>query len=150
MNSDVRDLLQSLNDEGVEYLVIGGYAVIRYTEPRYTKDLDILIGRTPDNAKRLMQALRNFGAPLASVTEEDFLEPGIFYQIGVAPNRVDIISSVGNLDFAAAYHRRDCAVVEGIDIPFISLDDLIETKLIAGRPQDLVDASALAKMKAAG
>jgi len=149
MNSDFKDLLRAFNARGVRYLVVGGYAVIKYTEPRYTKDLDLLISREGDNPQRIMQALRDFGAPLTNVTAEDFSKEGVFYQIGVAPNRIDIITSASGLDFEAAYARREDSSIGDFSVPFIAREDLIDAKLAAGRPQDLVDAGALAKGKKA-
>ena len=83
MNSDFNDLLQALNDEAVEYLIVGGYAVGKYTEPRYTKDIDIWINASVENAERVLRALAKFGAPLANITVDDFTDPDLFYQIGV-------------------------------------------------------------------
>src|SRR5580692_5697363 len=94
INSDFRDLLRNLNGAGVQYLVVGGYAVMVHTEPRYTKDLDLWIKPELKNAQALLAALLEFGAPIADVTPEDFTEPEIFFQIGVDPVRVDILTSV--------------------------------------------------------
>ena len=82
MNSDFSDLLQALNEGEVEYLIVGGYAVAKHTEPRYTKDLDIWINNTRENAERVFQALRAFGAPLGSVSVDDFTIPDLVFQIG--------------------------------------------------------------------
>jgi len=128
-------------------MVIGGYAVIRYTEPRYTKDLDILIDPTPDNAAKVYNALKIFGAPLATLKESDLTVDGNFFQIGVPPNRVDIIVKVPGIEFAEAFLRCEFITIGSLPIPVISRDDLIQAKLASGRPQDLVDASALTKSK---
>lgn len=147
MTSDFKDLLRSLCDNQVEFMVVGGHAVMLYTEPRYTKDLDILISRTGENAGRTMVALREFGAPLSNLTKEDLQQEGIFYQIGVAPIRIDIITSIPGVEFEDAWQRRLVSPIDEIPVPFISKDDLIAAKLASGRPQDLVDAGALAKSK---
>jgi len=147
MNSDFKDLLRLFCAKGVKFLVVGGYAVMNYTEPRYTKDLDILVGCDAGNARAVIEALREFGAPLKDLTESDLTTPGIFYQIGVAPNRVDIITSIAGVQFGEAFVRRSIVKIDGIDVPFISADDLIHAKLAAGRPQDLVDAGAVAKRR---
>ena len=147
MNSDFKDLLRILNEGACRYLVVGGYAVIRYTEPRYTKDIDILIDCTPENAQLVIKALRVFGAPLHDLTVSDLHTPGIFFQIGIAPNRIDIITQIPGVDFAQAFERRAVVDIEGVLIPFISREDLIASKLASGRPQDLVDAGSLAKGK---
>lgn len=147
MNSDFKDLLKSFLDFQVKFLIIGGFAVIRYTEPRYTKDIDLLIENSPDNAERVHQALLAFGAPLVDVTPKDFTTADGFYQIGVPPNRVDVINAIPGVDFAEAYEAREISLVAGLGLPFISRAHLIEAKLAAGRPQDLVDAGALSKSK---
>jgi hypothetical protein len=126
-------------------LVIGGVAVIRYTEPRYTIDLDLLIENSPENAEKIVQALADFGAPLADISAQDFTTKDGFYQIGIAPNRVDVINEIPGVKFVEAYQRKELVKVADLEIPFISRQDLISAKLAAGRPQDLVDEGALAK-----
>lgn len=91
MNSDFSDLLQALNDEAVEYLIVGGYAGGKYTEPRYTKDIDVWINTTADNVVRVFRALQKFGAPLSGIDISDFMNPDMFFQIGVEPSRIDIL-----------------------------------------------------------
>ena len=103
MNSDFKDLLKILNDYKVRYLVVGGYAVMAYTEPRYTKDLDIWVEATPKNAKAVYKALREFEAPLANLKEADFATEGFFYQMGRPPARVDILMSIQGVVFADAW-----------------------------------------------
>ncbi len=90
MNSDFEELLSLFNANDVKYLVVGGYAVMLYTEPRYTKDLDIWIEPSEDNAARVFRALSKFGAPLSGLTPSDFAHEGCFYQVGIPPVRVDI------------------------------------------------------------
>ena len=103
INSDFSDLLNLFNANQVRYLVIGGYAVIRYTEPRYTKDLDLLVATDAGNSRAVYKALREFGAPLAGLTESDFAEYGYFYQMGVPPLRVDVLMGVTGLSFEEAW-----------------------------------------------
>ena len=147
MNSDFKDLLKSFLNFQVKFLVVGGVAVIRYTEPRYTKDLDLLIENSLENAQRILKALEEFGAPLASIIADDFTTSDGFYQIGVAPNRIDIINQIPGVVFSDAYAGKELVNIAYMQIPFISRQDLISAKLAAGRPQDLVDAGALAKGK---
>jgi hypothetical protein len=134
-----------LADKEAKFLVIGGYAVIHYAEPRYTKDLDLLIGTDAANAQRVFEALQEFGAPLGGVTPNDLCTPEVFFQIGVPPNRIDMIVTVPGVDFEAAYARRGTMTIGHMQVPVISRDDLIKNKLLSGRPQDLVDAGLLAK-----
>ena len=143
VNSDFKELLSIFNDKSVKYLVIGGYAVIKYTEPRYTKDLDLWVKPDLDNAQAVVSALRLFGAPLTGLTTEDFAHEGYFYQMGVAPVRVDILMSIPGLSFDEAWEQRETVDFEGVVAPFISRQHLIISKRAAGRIQDLLDAEAL-------
>jgi predicted nucleotidyltransferase len=143
VNSDFSDLLRLFNDSGVRYLVIGGYAVIQYAEPRYTKDLDLWISTDPVNAEAVYRALRAFGAPLAGLTAADFAEEGYFYQMGVPPVRVDVLMGIPGLEFEPAWDRRVEVDFDGLPVYFISREDLIAAKRASGRTQDLMDAEAL-------
>ena len=143
INSDFKELLSAFNDHQVKYLVVGGYAVMKYAEPRYTKDIDLWVGANKENAAAVFAALRAFGAPLQGMTEDDFAHEGYFYQMGVAPVRVDILMSITGLKFDEAWERRVIVDFDGVGVPFISKEDLITAKLSAGRPQDLIDAQLL-------
>lgn len=143
VNSDFTDLLKSLNDNHVEYLIVGGYAVIQYAEPRFTKDLDIWIAVNSDNAVRIFSALKEFGAPLAGMTEKDFMEEGYFYQMGNPPMRVDILMGIPGVAFSEAWERRNEFDFESLTVPFISKADLVTAKRASGRPQDIIDANSL-------
>src|SRR5688572_20616801 len=103
MRSDYKELLEVLNACGVRYLIVGGYAVMRYTEPRFTKDLDLWIATDRENAERTFQALSRFGAPIDDCTPEDFTNPELWFQIGVAPVRVDLLLSIPGLAFEDAW-----------------------------------------------
>lgn len=102
MTSHFNDLLKSFDEQEVKYLVVGGHAVMFYSEPRYTKDLDIWIEASPENATRVFRALAHFGAPLTGVSEADFAAPGSFYQLGRPPLRVDVLTSIEGLEFDEA------------------------------------------------
>jgi hypothetical protein len=143
VNSDFSDLLKLFNEYGVRYLVIGGYAVIQYAEPRFTKDLDLWISTDTTNALAVYKALKSFGAPLAGMTEADFLEEGYFYQMGVPPIRVDIMMGIPGIDFESSWQNRNEIEFDGLSVPFISKQDLIVSKKASGRPQDLIDAELL-------
>ncbi len=145
VNSDFTDLLRLFNDNGVKYMVIGGYAVIQYAEPRYTKDLDLWIGIDAANAAAIYKALRVFGAPLTNLTEDDFAQEGYFYQMGVPPVRVDVLMGIPGMDFEGAWKRRVEVDFNGLVVPFISRADLIAAKRASGRPQDLIDADLLSQ-----
>ena len=145
VNSDFSDLLRIFNDHNVKYLVIGGYAVVQYAEPRFTKDLDVLISTDPENAKAVYKALREFGAPLADLTPKDFSEEGFFFQMGVPPVRVDVLMGIPGIQFDECWERRMKVDFEGLGVMFISKQDLIVSKRAAGRPQDLIDADLLSQ-----
>lgn len=145
VNSDFTDLLRLFNDNHVRYLVIGGYAVIQYAEPRLTMDLDLWISTDPDNAASVFKALKIFGAPLAGMTEGDFSEEGYFYQMGVPPVRVDILMGIPGGEFEQAWKNRNEVDFDGLIVPFISKQDLIVSKKASGRPQDLIDVDLLSQ-----
>jgi len=143
VNSDFSDLLRIFNTHNVKYLVIGGYAVVQYAEPRFTKDLDVLISTDTANAEAVYNALREFGAPLAGLTPKDFSEEGFFFQMGVPPIRVDVLMGIPGINFEDCWSRRMEVDFDGLKVVFISKNDLIASKRAAGRPQDLIDADLL-------
>ena len=143
VNQDFRDLLSALNEEKVEYLLVGAHAVIFYTEPRYTKDMDILINPTEENATRAYKALTTFGAPLDSLKKEDLVDPETIFQIGIEPNRIDIITSISGVDFDTAWEQRVTSTYGEEPINVIGKNDLIASKKAAGRLQDQLDLEKL-------
>jgi len=145
MNSDFKDLLQALNDADAEYLVVGGYAVIEHTEPRYTKDIDVWVNNTRENAERVLAALAEYGAPVGDLSIEYLTSDDAFFQIGVEPVRIDIIMNLIGLDFETCWKRRLVAQVDGLPVSFIAIRDLITNKEASGRPMDLVDVERLKK-----
>src|SRR4051812_2949550 len=120
MNSDFKDLLKILNTHKVRYLVVGCYAVMKYTEPRYTKDLDIWVEANPENALAVFAALREFGAPLANITAADFSCEGSVYQMGTPPARVDVLMSIDGVRFVDAWPNRVTSDFGGIPAHVIS------------------------------
>ena len=152
MLRDQRDLLCAFNAEGVEYLVVRGHAVNMHGVPRLTKDLDVFIRGSEANSERVFRALALFGAPLTGYSAADFHghEEDVF-QIGVEPNRIDILQAIAGVDFDSAWRRREMfEVEEGVTAPFLSLDDVLTNKLEVGRPQDMADVDRLTKMKKIG
>jgi hypothetical protein len=131
----------------VEYLIVGGYAVMKYTEPRYTKDLDVWVASSLENSARVFRALAQFGAPLAhdGVTPETFTRVGVVYQIGVPPVRIDIITEISGVQFSEAWKNRVEDVMFNIPVSFISIDDLIANKRAVGRSADLEHLERLRK-----
>ncbi len=141
--SDYKELLNALNRHRVKYLIVGAYAVICYTEPRYTKDLDIWIAPGKENAARIYKALREFGAPLKGISVEDFTKENLVYQIGIAPVRVDILMGLTGIKFDFAWRRRKPVVFEGVKCKVIGIKDLMKLKKKSKRPMDLVDLENL-------
>ena len=143
LNPDFRDMLSALSDEGAEYLLVGAYAVAVHGIPRATGDLDLWIRVSSQNAGRVLRALARFGAPVTDVGAADLTRAGTVVQIGVAPRRIDLLTTLDALQFDEAWARRTHVDVEGMRIPVIGLADLIRNKKAVGRPQDLADVARL-------
>ncbi len=143
INPDFNDLLRAFNAAEVRYLVVGAYAVTFHAQPRFTKALDLWIEASPENAARVHAALTSFGAPIGDLTLDDLANAEMVYQIGVAPNRIDILMGVSGLEFREAWPRRVDSSYGDCSIHVISKRDLIRNKRAAGRPQDLIDLRAL-------
>lgn len=135
---EFRELLSTFNEHGVKYLIVEAFAVMVYSEPRYTKDLDIWVEASPENAQNVFAALRDFGAPLKGLTENDFTQPG-FYQMGRPPGRIDVMMSLEGLDFETAWANRTTDAFRGVPVHYIGKNDLLLNKKLAGRYQDLAD-----------
>jgi hypothetical protein len=147
VNPDFKDLFSIFNIESVEYLIVGAHAVIFYAEPRYTKDLDIWVNPTHENARRLWQALGSFGAPLDNLNIGDFTNEDLIYQIGVEPNRIDILMGVAGVEFDEAYRKAAQSTYGDVPIKILSKSDLIKSKKSVGRKQDLLDIERLEEEK---
>jgi hypothetical protein len=143
LNSDYKDMLQVLLDNGVKFLLVGAYAMGAHGYPRATGDIDIWVEPSPDNSKRVYHALAQFGAPLHEVDEATFVKPGVVFQIGIAPRRIDIMSAISGVEFDEAYQHRQTVEIEGMAIPLLSYDDLVRNKRATGRDRDGLDADRL-------
>ena len=140
MNSDFKDLLQIFAETQVEYLIVGGYAVIHHGQPRATKDLDIWLKPSPENAERVLEAFARFELPLmGGVEKSDFENEGLQYAVGVPPSMIDFLTTIPGLSFDEAWANRVEETDDGICYLFLSKVDLIQSKRVAGRPQDLAD-----------
>jgi hypothetical protein len=122
---------------------VGAYALALHGRPRATGDLDLWVDATPDNAARIMTALRAFGVPLAEVTQSDFEAPGVVYQIGVPPGRIDVLTDLTGLTFAEAWSGRVRHPFDDVDVDFIGLDAFVRNKRATGRPKDLGDIEGM-------
>ncbi len=143
LNQDFKEFIQSLNNNQVRYLIIGGYAVAFHGHPRYTKDLDVWVELSQGNADRLVTALGEFGFGSLGLQAGDFLEPNQVIQLGYPPNRIDVIMTPKGVDFGSCYARRVTVDVDGITIHIIDLESLLQNKRATGRHQDLADVENL-------
>ena len=143
MNPDFVDLLRAFNAASVRFLVVGAYALALHGRPRATGDLDVWVEASPDNAARVMQALASFGAPLSDVSVDDFSRPGVTFQIGVAPGRIDILTELTGLTFAEAWPGRMRRPFGEIEVDFIGRAAFIQNKRATGRANDLGDIEGM-------
>lgn len=143
LNQDFKEFIQSLNDNHVRYLIVGGYAVALHGHPRYTKDIDIWIEMGQENAANLIKALEQFGLGSLGLKETDFLVPGQVIQLGQPPNRIDLLCTVSGIDFPTCYESRVTVEVDNVLVSFIDLDNLRKNKAASGRHQDLADLENL-------
>lgn len=143
MNRDFREMLSSLSDEGAEYLVVGAYALAAHGHPRATADIDIWVRASPENADRVLAALRRFGAPLFDLSRRDLEKTGTVFQIGVPPNRIDLMTSIDGVTFEEAWQSKVERSHDGLRIPFLGRELLIRNKRATGRLKDAADAETL-------
>ena len=143
LHPDFKDFLILLNSHGVEYLIVGGYAVGYHGYPRATGDMDIWIGLSESNAQKTAMALRAFGMPEEHVSKEMFLEKDKIIRMGVPPVRIEVITGASGVDFSDCYSRRKVIEIEGVPMNFISLEDLKANKRACGRHKDLDDLEHL-------
>ncbi len=143
LNQDFKEFLQSLNDNKVRYLVVGGYAVAQHGHPRYTKDIDIWVEMTKENAARVVKALEQFGFASLGLKESDFLEADQIIQLGYPPSRIDLLTTLLGIEFAECYPSRVVVEMDGVPVNFIDLGNLKKNKKATGRHQDLADLENL-------
>ena len=143
LNRDYKEMLSLLLDNEVEFLLVGAYALAIHGYPRATADIDIFIKPDSENASKLYKTLEEFGAPLENVSPDDFVEPGIILQIGVAPRRIDILTKIDGMTFDEASGGKEIIEIEDLMIHVISRKNLIINKLATGREKDRIDAENL-------
>jgi len=138
---DFKEFIDFLNKNEVEYLLVGGWAVGFYGNPRATKDIDFLVAIDNDNLEKLKKTLNEFGAP--SIDMSHFKEIGNVFRMGSTPVQIDIINEANGIDIKECYPRRKIITIDGISISIISKEDLIKNKRASGRHQDLADVESL-------
>jgi hypothetical protein len=143
VNPDFKDLFAALNAASAKYLLVGGYALAVHAVPRFTKDLDVWVEPSSENAVKVMEALHVFGAPTKALEDGDLARPGIVFQMGVPPNRIDIVTSIDGVTFDEAWPDRLSTTYGGEAVPVIGRAHLIRNKRSTGRPQDALDADVL-------
>lgn len=143
LNPTFKEFIQSLSVNQVRYLIVGGYAVALHGHPRYTKDMDVWIEASLENATKIVKALEHFGFGSLGLKEGDFLVPQQVIQLGHPPNRVDILNNIAGVDFAHCYASRVAVDLDGLTVDFIDLDNLKKNKRATGRTQDLADLENL-------
>ena len=149
MNQDFRDVLSALLRAGARFLVVGAHAMAAHGVPRATGDLDVWVDPASDNAERVWQALLEFGAPVAAlpVSQRDLEIPGQVVQMGVPPQRIDILTGVTGVEFETAWRDRVTHRVDTLDLPFIGREALLQNKRATGRTKDLADVEVLERQE---
>ncbi len=143
LNKDFREFIALLNSNGVKYLLVGGYAIAFHGHPRYTKDLDIWLELSEENAKNTIKAISEFGFGELDLTAHDLLKKGQMIQLGYPPNRIDLINSPDGVDFGECYRSRIEIDIDDIKIAVIDRESLVKNKRASGRLQDLADVENL-------
>lgn len=143
LNKDFKEFVELLNSTGVEYLIVGGYALAAHGRPRYTGDLDVWIRSSSQNVAKLLEVLNRFGFGGLGLKEADFLKPDSVVQLGYPPCRIDLLTSIDGVDFESAYPHRAVMNAGGSELPIIGLDQFRANKRAAGRAQDLADLESL-------
>ncbi|HEY0142748.1 MAG TPA: nucleotidyltransferase [Thermoanaerobaculia bacterium] len=143
MNRHFVEMLRALSAAGADYLVIGAHAVAAHGYLRGTRDLDVWIRPTAENAQRVWRALLAFGAPLDDLTVEDLSSPEMIFQVGVEPIRIDLLTSPAGVEFDSAWEGRVLVSIDGQQFPFLGREDLVRSKRASGRRQDLLDLDNL-------
>jgi hypothetical protein len=147
VSKDFEELFALLVKHRVEFVIVGGYAVTFHTKPRYTKDIDVLVRSSVENSQRLIAALHEFGFGNVGLAEEDFQKDDAIIQLGRAPNRIDILTSIAGVPFDRAWKHRCPGKFGAVEVDYIGRDELILNKESVGRPQDLLDVTWLKRGK---
>jgi hypothetical protein len=146
LSSDFVEFIGCLSRNRVEYLLVGGHALAFHGVPRFTKDIDFWVRPERANASRLLDALAEFGFASAGLTVDDFAAPGKIVQLGIEPNRIDLITRVDGVEFGEAWSQRIATTYRGVALNVLSLPLLITNKRSTGRKQDALDADTLAEI----
>ena len=143
LQKDLREFVELLNELEVHFLVVGAFAVAYHGYARYTADIDLFVENSEENAERLLKAIHQFGFGSVGLTKEDFLQDDQVIQLGIAPNRLDLMTHISGVAFAEAWDSREFGDIGGLRVPFISREILKRNKAASGRTQDLADLEHL-------
>jgi hypothetical protein len=143
VEKDYEELLELFNRHNVRYCIVGSFALAFYARPRYTKDLDILVEPSSQNAQRILDSLNDFGFGSLQLSEQDFMKPGQIIQLGYEPVRIDLITSIEGMDFKEIWNNRAAGQFGKTPVFFIGVNDFIKTKKAANRSQDRADLEIL-------
>ena len=145
MSPDFIDIIRALSGADARFIIVGAYAVNLYVDPRATGDLDIWVEPSVENAEKVFRALKEFGAPLTGISQSDFAKPGVTFQIGIVPLRIDILTEISGVQFDEAWRDRSMHPFGPFTIPFLGKQTLIQNKRATARPKDLADLDSLEK-----
>ena len=145
LNNDYKEILQLLLNEKVDFLLVGAYALAAHGYPRSTGDIDIWVKPSQENAEKVYRVILKFGAPIYGLTQDDLTKEDIVFQIGVAPRRIDFLTSISGVEYPDAEKDKINVDIDGLHLPFISLKKLIKNKEASGRPKDIEDVKKLKK-----
>jgi Nucleotidyl transferase AbiEii toxin, Type IV TA system len=143
LHKDLKEFVELLKALDVHFVIVGAFALAHHGYPRYTGDIDLFVENSAENAERILNALRQFGFADVGLTKEDFVAKDQVVQLGVAPNRIDILTFLSGVSFEEAWSSREWGEIGGLKVPFISRGMLKQNKLASGRPQDLADLERL-------
>lgn len=148
LGKDLKEFIELLNSRRVDYIVVGGHAVAFHGHPRFTGDIDFLLRPSPENAERLIDAVKEFGFSEMRLSPDDFTRPNTVVQLGYPPNRVDLLTSISAVDFEEAWSTRVSGELGGLPVYFLGRDALLKNKRASGRDKDLADVSKLSAVGA--
>lgn len=147
LTKDSKEFVELLSSNGVDFLIVGGHAVGFHGYPRFTGDLDIWVRTSPENATRLARVFAAFGFSEEEALIGLFSEPGNMLQLGLPPNRIDVLSQISGIDFSEAWPNRIHGNLNGIAVGIIGVEDLLRNKRASGRPKDLADVDEITKLQ---
>jgi hypothetical protein len=148
LQKDLREFIESLNSHEVEFVVVGAHAVAFHGFPRFTGDIDLLVRPTRDNAERVMAALKAFGFASPGLSATDFIRPDSVVQLGVPPNRIDLLTAITGVGFDEAWAGRSAGALGGLSVNFLGYDSLLKNKQATGRGKDAEDVASLKAIRA--